>query len=57
LKQIMEPFYTTKRDKGGTGLGLSITHSLLKDLGATMDFDSDPGKGTRVVVSFPVVKH
>jgi PAS domain S-box-containing protein len=57
LKQIMEPFYTTKRDKGGTGLGLSITHSLLKDLGATIDFDSEPGEGTRVVVSFPVVKH
>ena len=57
LKQVMEPFYTTKRDKGGTGLGLSITHSLLKDLGATIDFDSEPGEGTRVVVSFPVVKH
>jgi len=57
LNQIMEPFYTTKRGSGGTGLGLSIIHSLLKDQGGSIDIESGPGKGTLVVVSFPVLKH
>lgn len=57
MKQIMEPFYTTRRDQGGTGLGLSITHSLLQEQGGTIHFESEPGKGTRVVISLPVAKH
>ena len=56
MEQIMEPFYTTRREKGGTGLGLSITHSLLHDQGGTIHFESEPGKGTLVIVGFPVVK-
>jgi len=55
LEQVMEPFYTTRREQGGTGLGLSITHSLLQDLGGTIHFESEPGQGTLVVVGFPVV--
>jgi len=55
LGRLMEPFYTTKRESGGTGLGLSITHSLLKDQQASIRFESEPGKGTMVVVSLPVV--
>ena len=53
----MEPFYTTKRVHGGTGLGLSIIHSLLQDQGGTIHFESEPGKGTLVVVCLPIVKH
>ena len=56
MEQIMEPFYTTRRETGGTGLGLSITHSLLQDQGGTIHFESEPGKGTLVVVGFPVVE-
>jgi PAS domain S-box-containing protein len=57
LDQVMEPFYTTRREQGGTGLGLSITHSLLQDLGGTIHFESEPGKGTLVVISLPVAGH
>jgi signal transduction histidine kinase len=57
LDQLMEPFYTTKREQGGTGLGLSITHSLLQDQGGSIHFESEPGRGTLVVVSLPFVKH
>jgi PAS domain S-box-containing protein len=57
MQQIMEPFYTTKREQGGTGLGLSITHSLLQEQGGSIHFESEPGKGTCVVISLPVVKH
>lgn len=55
--QLMEPFYTTKRKQGGTGLGLSIVHSLLKDQDASIHIESEPGKGTRVVVEIPAIKH
>jgi signal transduction histidine kinase len=57
LDQVMDPFYTTRREQGGTGLGLSITHSLLQELGGTIHFESKPGKGTLVVVCLPVVEH
>jgi len=57
LDQVMDPFYTTRREQGGTGLGLSITHSLLQGLGGTIHFESEPGKGTLVVVCLPVVEH
>jgi len=57
LDQIMEPFFTTKREQGGTGLGLAIIHSLLQDQGGTIQFESEPGKGTLVVVCLPVAMH
>ncbi len=57
MEQIMEPFFTTKRDTGGTGLGLSITHSLTQAQGGTLHFESEPGKGTLAIVRFPVTQH
>ena len=37
----------------GAGLGLSIVKSLVDLHGGTVTFDSDPGRGTKVVVAFP----
>ena len=54
LKQIMDPFFTTKRDTGGTGLGLSISYSIIKDHGGEMSFNSEPGKGTTAKVIMPI---
>jgi PAS domain S-box-containing protein len=52
--RIMEPFFTTKLDRGGSGLGLSISQSIISEHGGTLDFRSERGKGTTFVVSFPV---
>ena len=52
LKHIFEPFFSTK-GKFGTGLGLSITHNLVKRLGGSIDVASDPGGGTRFMVTLP----
>jgi len=49
--RIFEDFYTTK--EGGTGLGLSIVRRLLMDLNGTIDVDTAPGKGTRIVIDIP----
>ncbi|MRR54689.1 MAG: PAS domain S-box protein [Deltaproteobacteria bacterium] len=54
--RIMEPFFTTKLDKGGTGLGLSICQSIIKEHNGFLEFASEPGKGTTVVVKIPAAK-
>ena len=56
LDRIKDPFYTTKQKSGSTGLGLAISERILEDHGATMDFESEEGKWTRVTLSFPVNK-
>ena len=53
LARLCDPFFTTKQATGGTGLGLAITASLVRAHGARLDFDSELGKGTQAVVSFP----
>ncbi len=54
LTYIMNPFFTTKRDKGGTGLGLAISYSIIKDHGGDLRIESVPGKGTKAIVELPV---
>jgi signal transduction histidine kinase len=55
LKRVSDPFFTTKREKGGTGLGLAITDRIVRDHGGSLRFESTPGKGTTVRVTFPLV--
>lgn len=53
LQRLCDPFFTTKQDSGGTGLGLSVTFSLIQAHGGRLDFESEPGRGTRAIASFP----
>jgi polar amino acid transport system substrate-binding protein len=54
LPHITDPFFTTKRDTGGTGLGLSVSAGIVKEHGGSLQFSSDPGAGTTVVLTLPV---
>jgi signal transduction histidine kinase len=52
LTRLCDPFFTTKHESGGTGLGLAITASLVWAHGGQLTFASEPGQGTRVLVTF-----
>jgi signal transduction histidine kinase len=49
--RIFNDFYTTK--EGGTGLGLSIVRRLVMDLQGSVTVESEPGKGTRIIIDIP----
>ncbi|MBK9445053.1 MAG: PAS-domain containing protein [Betaproteobacteria bacterium] len=54
--RIFDPFFTTKLGKGGSGLGLSIVLNLVRNLlGGDMIVESDPGEGTRFIITLPRV--
>jgi len=53
MKYIMDPFFTTKRDKGGTGLGLAISYTIVKDHGGDLRIESVPGKGATATIVLP----
>ena len=51
VRQIFDPYFTTKR--GGTGLGLPIAKNIVEGLGGTIAVASTPGAGTQFVIEFP----
>lgn len=53
IPHLTDPFFTTKRESGGTGLGLSVSATIVKEHGGSLDFDSVPGQGTVVTLTFP----
>ncbi len=53
INQVTDPFFTTKRTMGGTGLGLSVSSGIVKEHNGMMVFNSEPGKGTEVVILLP----
>lgn len=56
LSQITEPFYrgekSRNRSDGGAGLGLAICEQIVLNHDAELSFDSIPGEGTTVKVTF-----
>jgi signal transduction histidine kinase len=53
LPRVFEPFFSTKDVGQGTGLGLSVSYGTVKALGGDILMDSEPDKGTRVLVTLP----
>jgi signal transduction histidine kinase len=52
LPKIFDPFFTTKGRKG-TGLGLPICLSIVRRLRGEIKVDSQEGKGSRFLLTFP----
>ncbi|EOZ8684542.1 sensor histidine kinase [Pseudomonas aeruginosa] len=53
LGRIFDPFFTTKPVGQGTGLGLSISYKIIQQHGGTIRVASEPGRGTRFLISLP----
>ncbi len=51
LPHIFEERFTTKEH--GTGLGLFLTKQIMDSHGASIAVESDQGKGTTIILSFP----
>ncbi|MGD9306121.1 MAG: PAS domain S-box protein [Desulfobacterales bacterium] len=57
LERIFEPFYTKKSmGRSGTGLGMAVVWGTVKDHRGFIDIKSEEGKGTTIMLYFPVTR-
>jgi signal transduction histidine kinase len=55
-RHAFDPFFTTSRAQGNTGLGLYIVRNLVTEqLGGRITLVSEPGEGTTVSMTLPLV--
>ncbi|MBR6444309.1 MAG: HAMP domain-containing histidine kinase, partial [Firmicutes bacterium] len=53
LKDIFNPFFTTKLHEGGSGLGLYIVYNEVQKMGGTITAESTVGEGTTFTMTLP----
>lgn len=53
IKQVYDPFFTTKDVGRGTGLGLAVVHGIVTGHGGTIVCESRVGEGSRFTVRLP----
>ena len=53
-KRAFDSFFTTKEIGKGTGLGLFISYNLVSEIDGTIKLESEPGKGTAVIIRIPI---
>ncbi len=54
MKNIFNPFFTTKDVNEGTGLGLSVVHGIVTSHGGKIDVESVANQGTKFTVRLPL---
>ncbi|MFO7844749.1 MAG: tetratricopeptide repeat protein [Bacteroidales bacterium] len=54
ITKITDPFFTTKNPDEASGLGLAMTQNIIKQQKGFLEFESELGKGTTVVIKLPI---
>jgi len=52
-ERLFRPFQTSKT--GGMGIGAFEAQQYIREIGGSIAVDSEPGEGTRVAITLPVV--
>ena len=52
--RVGEPFFTTRPPGQGLGLGVFLARAFVEQTGGEMTLTSAPGKGTRVLMRWPL---
>jgi len=52
MNRIYEPLFTTR--SRGIGMGLTLSKNLTEANGGRIEAESEPGKGSRFMIRFPV---
>jgi len=55
MRNIRDPFFTTKRAAGGTGLGLPVSDRIVQEHNGSLSFESEPGHGTTAILRLPAI--
>ncbi len=56
IPHIFEPFFSTKQAVSGIGLGLPIVHGIMQSHKGKISVKSEPGQGTTIAITLPLIK-
>ena len=56
LLKVSDPFFTTKEAGKGVGLGLSIVYNIIEEHSGSIEYKSELGNGTEVIVELPIIE-